>query len=131
MIYSIKSIRADYISFLNEYGFTQEFVNTILALETLNTEGAMCKVEVKDSEIEGKGVFTIQDVAIGGYLAMARVDGIRMLAGRYTNHSPTPNAFFALDSIGDLYMEALQNIPSGEEVTINYRQAGKVNGYKK
>lgn len=131
MIYSIKSIRADYVDFLDEYNFTQEFVDTLLALRTLDNEDNMCKVELKESAIEGKGMFAIQDVEAGGYLAMVRIDGDRVLAGRYTNHSPTPNALFVLDKIGDLRMEALHNITSGEEVTINYRQAGEVNGTKR
>lgn len=131
MIYSVKSICTDYTDFLNEYGFTQEFVDTILAMGTLDNEDAMCKVELKDSAIEGKGMFAVQDVEAGGYLAMVRIDGVRALAGRYTNHSPTPNALFVLDKIGDLRMEALHNITSGEEVTINYRQAGEVNGTKR
>jgi SET domain len=131
MVDSVKSIHKDYVDFLNEYGFTQDFVDTILAMETLNDIDTMRRVELKESAIDGDGMFAIQNVEAGGYLAMARIDGVRALAGRYTNHSPTPNALFVIDDIGDLRMEALHNITNGEEVTINYRQAGEVNDTKR
>lgn len=130
MINSVNTIRKDYTDFLNEYGFTQEFVDVILKLDTMDDKDPTSLVVIKDSVIEGVGMFAVRDITKGELIAMARVNGVRVLAGRYTNHSPTPNAIFVLEESMDLSLVASQDIPSGEEVTINYRQAGEVNGTK-
>ena len=130
MINSVNTIRKDYTDFLNEYGFTQEFVDVILKLDTMDDKDPTSLVVIKDSVIEGVGMFAVRDITKGELIAMARVNGVRVLAGRYTNHSPTPNAIFVLEESMDLSMVASQDITSGEEVTINYRQAGEVNGTK-
>jgi len=130
MINSVNTIRKDYTDFLNEYGFTQEFVDVILKLDTMDDKDPASLVVIKDSVIEGVGMFAIRDITKGELIAMARVNGVRVLAGRYTNHSPIPNAIFVLEESMDLSLVALQDITSGEEVTINYRQAGEVNGTK-
>lgn len=126
----IDLIRNDYKDFLNEYGFTQEYVDTMLDLPTTDDRGTDYILELRDSPIDGRGLFAIEAINEGEYIAMARVNGKRMLAGRYTNHSPTPNAVFIHDGSGDLSMLSLQNIAVGEEVTVNYRQAGEVNGVR-
>ena len=130
MINSVNTIRKDYSDFLNEYGFTQEFVDVILKLDTMDDKDPTSLVVIKDSVIEGVGMFAVRDITKGELIAMARVNGVRVLAGRYTNHSPTPNAIFVLEESMDLSLVASQDITSGEEVTINYRQAGEVNGTK-
>ena len=130
MINSVNTIRKDYTDFLNEYGFTQEFVDVILKLDTMDDKDPTSLVVIKDSVIEGVGMFAVRDITKGELIAMARVNGVRVLAGRYTNHSPTPNAIFVLEEFMDLSLVASQDITSGEEVTINYRQAGEVNGTK-
>ena len=130
MINSVNTIRKDYTDFLNEYGFTQEFVDVILKLDTMDDKDPTSLVVIKDSVIEGVGMFAVRDITKGELIAMARVNGVRVIAGRYTNHSPTPNAIFVLEESMDLSLVASQDITSGEEVTINYRQAGEVNGTK-
>ena len=127
----LESIRKDYQDFLEEYGFTQEYVDSVLAMPTIDDGWTNHILEVRESPIQGKGVFAVVDIMGGWLIAAARVNGERLMAGRYTNHSPTPNAKFVLDSSGDLGMFAISDIKAGEEVTINYRQAGEVNGYKK
>jgi len=126
----IELIRNDYKDFLNEYGFTQEYVDTMLDLPTTDDRGTDYILELRDSPIDGRGLFAIEAINEGEYIAMVRVNGKRMLAGRYTNHSPAPNAVFIHDGSGDLSMLSLQNIAVGEEVTVNYRQAGEVNGVR-
>lgn len=127
----LESIRKDYQDFLDEYGFTQEFVDSMLELPTLDDRGNGYPLELRESPIEGKGLFAINGFKNTEFIAMVRVNGARIFAGRYTNHSPTPNARFVLEESGDLSMEAVCDIAPGEEVTINYRQVGEVNGYKK
>ena len=124
----IEVIRNDYKDFLNEYDFTQEYVESVLELPTTDDRGTDYVLELRESPIDGRGLFAIKAINEGEYIAMARVNGERMIAGRYTNHSPTPNAIFVHDGSGDLSMIASQAIVVGEEVTVNYRQAGEVNG---
>jgi hypothetical protein len=127
----IELARKDYEAFLDEYGFSQAFVNTWLAMPTVDDHSSKMLLTLKESPIDGVGMFALEDVKAGTKLAMARVKGARVLAGRYTNHSPVPNAIFFLTYDGDLSLIAADNIKAGEEVTINYRQAGEVNGHKK
>lgn len=127
----LKTIRKDYADFLNEYGFTQDFVDTILNMNTVDDNDPKSLLEIRDSLIEGKGMFSIRDIEKNEYIAMGRVNGERVLAGRYINHAPDPNAIFVLMSNGDLFVQAKCSIIKDTEVTIDYRQAGKVNGYNK
>ena len=131
MINSVETIRKDYADFLNEYGFTQEFVDTILNMNTVDDNDPKSLLELRDSLIEGKGMFAIRGIGENEYIAMGRVNGERVLAGRYINHAPNPNAIFVFMSNGDLFVQAKCSILKDAEVTIDYRQAGKVNGYNK
>ena len=87
------------------------------------------KVKISPSLIEGKGLFATGDIKTNELIAPARVDGQRTPAGRYTNHSKTPNAELVIDEHGDLYLFSTREIAGykggtlGEEITIDYRQA--------
>jgi hypothetical protein len=91
--------------------------------------GCAPKFTVRDSYIEGKGVFLSASAEPGELIAPARLNGMRTPAGRYTNHSKTPNARFELSDNGDIYLVASHHINGcvgggqGDEVTVNYRQA--------
>lgn len=92
------------------------------------------KLTIRDSAIEGKGVFVSAPVAAGEVIAPARIRGLRTPAGRYTNHSRHPNAVFMQDAAGDIWLVASRPIrgcaggDSGEEVTVDYRQALSLSG---
>ena len=58
----LKTIRKDYADFLNEYGFTQDFVDTILNMNTVDDNDPKSLLEIRDSLIEGKGMFSIRDI---------------------------------------------------------------------
>lgn len=125
----ISADREDYERFLVEYGFTQQFLDPIVqsTADQVPMPEGFNKLALQPSPIHGLGMFATCAVEEGELLAPARVDGKRTPAGRYTNHSVEPNAVFvALDS-GDLNMVAARAIQAGEEVTIDYRQAGRVN----
>jgi cold shock CspA family protein len=126
----LEKIRQDYQDFLKEYGFTQELVDVFLEMETIE-DNDKSLVEIKDSEIAGKGVFLIRDVSEGEYVGMGKVDGKRVTAGRYTNHSPNPNAIFVPLENTDVEMRAICSLKIGQEVTVDYRQAAKATGYNK
>lgn len=92
------------------------------------------KFTVRDSAIEGKGVFLSAPVDDNEVIAPARIDGMRTPAGRYTNHAKTPNAKFVKDEGGDIWLVATRRIAGctggsqGEEVTVDYRQALALSG---
>lgn len=92
------------------------------------------KLTIRDSAIEGKGVFVSSPAAAGEIIAPARISGLRTPAGRYANHSRHPNAVFTQDAAGDIWLVASRLIrgcaggDSGEEVTVDYRQALSLSG---
>lgn len=124
--------RRDYQLLLNEIHLTEDEVRT----QSENDEdqitmpdGYAPKFTVRDSYIEGKGVFLSASAEPGEVLAPARLNGKRTPAGRYTNHAKNPNAAFVMSDNSDIYLVAIKSISGcvgggqGEEVTVNYRQA--------
>lgn len=87
------------------------------------------KFTVRNSSIEGKGVFLSAPATEGEVIAPARIGGLRTPAGRYANHSKTPNAKFVKDEGGDIWLVATRRVSGcaggsqGEEVTVDYRQS--------
>jgi len=73
----------------------------------------------------------------GDLIAPARIAGMRTPAGRYTNHSNTPNSAMILTACGDINLIALRDIEgckggdNGEEITIDYRQALALSGIQR
>lgn len=92
------------------------------------------KVQVADSPIEGKGLFATAPILGGELIAPARIAGMRTPAGRFTNHSVSPNAAMVLLPGGDINLVATRAIDGcrggsrGEEITIDYRQALSLSG---
>lgn len=91
------------------------------------------KVKLAQSRIEGLGLFATSSIAPGEVIAPARIAGLRTPAGRYTNHAKNPNAVMAMRTDGDIELIALRAIggctggQDGEEITIDYREALRVN----
>ncbi|MFA5630353.1 MAG: hypothetical protein WC997_02475 [Porticoccaceae bacterium] len=121
----------DYWKMLAEYGISHDTARS----ESENTadmrpfpDGSY-KVMVTDSAIEGRGLFATAAIVAGEVIAPARIGTERTPAGRYTNHSPMPNAEFVVLENGDLDLVAIKNITGlkggmpGEEITIDYRAA--------
>lgn len=121
--------RADFQGFLTEYAVDTALMQLQVQDESDQTpfSGAQL-VEVKASGIDGQGVFMTQPIAAGQVIAVARVEGKRTPAGRYTNHAPFPNAEMRLAG-ADVELVALTNIDAGNEVLVDYRQVlAAVNG---
>jgi hypothetical protein len=97
-------------------------------------DGHGLKVTIRPSPIEGLGVFLSFPAEKDEVIAPARIRGYRTPAGRYTNHSPNPNAIFVKSESGDIYLVAQRRISGccggsqGEEVTVDYRQALALSG---
>lgn len=129
--------RDDYEAFLQETGLTEEFIRG-----ESDTDYDMAEmppghnVTVRESYIEGKGIFLTYPMKAGALIGPASIAGHRTMLGRYTNHSKTPNALFIRGSNGDIYLVAKRPISGckggsqGEEVTVDYRQALSVANLK-
>lgn len=128
--------RVDYQEMLVESGFSHE---TALR-QSENTDDLIwvdsAVTRVSESPIQGKGLFVTSPVKAGSVICPARIDGQRTQAGRYTNHSRTPNAWMVLQSNGNIDLVALVDFDGcmgggiGTEATIDYRQALALSGIK-
>ena len=124
----------DYHALLREYGITESEARQ----QSENTDDQIplpygaYKISVSDSAIEGKGLFSTAPIEAGEVIAPARINGKRTIAGRYTNHSPVPNAKMIMNDMGDIYLVAIKAIDGckggslGEEITTNYRDTEKL-----
>jgi hypothetical protein len=92
------------------------------------------KVKTGQSPIQGTGIFLTADAEEDEVLGPARIMGLRTPLGRYTNHSPNPNACMVLRYNGDIDLVTLRAVKGcaggsdGDEVTIDYRQALSLSG---
>jgi hypothetical protein len=128
--------RQDFAVLLEEMGTTPEVVRA----QTENKddqEWVDCSiVRVADSDIEGKGLFLTAPVKAGLVICPARVAGKRTQAGRFVNHSLTPNAQMVMRENGDIDLVALVDLDGclggsvGQELTIDYRKTLALSGVK-
>ena len=128
LLQNIKDV-SDYHEVLAEFGFDEITARS----QSENTEDLIelpygnYKIKVADSPIEGKGLFATAGIAAGEVIAPARIGKKRTIAGRYTNHSVTPNARMEVYG-GGIALVALQDIKgcqggsNGEEITVDYRE---------
>ncbi len=128
--------RKDYQKMLFESGFSHE----IALAQSENTDDMIwidnAITRVSESPIQGKGLFVTSPIKKGALICSARVGGLRTQAGRYTNHSRTPNAKMVLQFNGNVDLIAVVDFEGckgggiGTEVTIDYRQALALSGIK-
>ena len=127
---ALEADRADYQVFLAEHGFTEPFVRSIV--EDMRDHAEMPPgfdaFEVRASPIQGVGLFATRDLNAGETVAPARIGPRRTVAGRRTNHAKNPNCIFVQAPGGGLDLVTAQPVAKGTELTIDYRQAGRVNG---
>lgn len=126
--------RQDFQCLLIEYGIDAETVRA----QSENTDDQISVISgntrIHDSEIEGKGLFLTSPVKAGDVIMPARIAGKRTQAGRYVNHSLTPNAKMVLRENGDIDLVAVRDLSGckggsvGEELTIDYRHALALSG---
>lgn len=128
--------RDDFEQVLKDFGFDAETVRQQSEDESdqINMPVAFKAVaQVRDSNIEGKGLFLSWHTMSSQIIAPARIAGKRTSAGRYVNHSMNPNCKYVADENGDIYLMALRDIDGckgggcGEELTVDYRQALALN----
>ncbi|MCP4910023.1 MAG: SET domain-containing protein-lysine N-methyltransferase [Bacteroidetes bacterium] len=118
----------DYAMLMNELNITDELVlrQTLTSENILNMPENEQHIYKDKSQINGQGLFTRKDIPNGAIICHARLNGDRTIAGRFANHSSTPNAVPLLQGDNIVY-KALKSINSGSEITINYRDSISIN----
>lgn len=128
--------RNDFEQVLKDFGFDAETVRQQSEDESDQIDMPVAfkaVAQVRDSNIEGKGLFLSWHTMLGQIIAPARISGKRTPAGRYVNHSMNPNCKYVADENGDIYLMSLRDIDGckgggcGEELTVDYRQALALN----
>lgn len=127
--------RVDFFRVINEAGFDPATVRAQSENEDdqIPMPSGFARATVRQSPIEGRGIFLSYPADEGELIGPARLNGMRTPLGRYTNHSCTPNAVFVKQG-DDIYLYALRRISGcvggsqGEEVTVDYRQALALSG---
>lgn len=126
--------RLDYELLLQECGIPHELAQQQAENESDQTWLPIGSIRVAESPIQGKGLFATVPFRAGDTICLARVNGLRTQAGRYTNHATQPNAKMVLLNNGDIVLQATHDISGcvggnlGEEITIDYRQALALSG---
>lgn len=131
--------RVDFLQAIDEYGFSAKVVRQQSENEDDQVEMPKggYRVMVSNSPIEGKGLFATAAINYGEVIAPARIDGKRTPAGRYTNHSASPNAVMLMRANGDVDLVACRDIAGcvggqvGDEITIDYRQSLELLGVRR
>lgn len=114
----IDADREDYQSVLVEYGFTEDVARS-QSEDTDDQIDIDHDLIIKPSDIEGMGLFSDKLIKNHDIIMVARIDGNRTVAGRYTNHSIDPNAVMVMRN-GDIDLVAIKDIEN-EEITVDYR----------
>jgi hypothetical protein len=123
--------RNDFRKMIAEIGMTEEQVRLQSENEgdQIQFPYGSYKVALSKSFIEGTGMFATAEINDGEVIAPARINGKRTPAGRYVNHSATPNARMVALPGGDIDLVAIASISGshggkfGDEITVDYRQA--------
>lgn len=118
----------DFYKLLEEQDLTLEQVNKFIESQEFESvagpviDFGNTNYEVKDSSIQGLGIFANKDFKKGETIGYGMIEGSRTLAGRYTNHSKHHNAkFFYFRKNSNMILLADKKIKKGEEIVTNYR----------
>lgn len=123
----VQKAKIDYGAFLYQMGMSQDEMDKIVHIEydlMQMPEGVFA--ELRASPIHGKGLFATKDFEVGEVVCPGRLEGKRTPAGRFINHSPTPN--IVPEKVGDdIYAVAVRKIQTGDELLVDYRASMRVN----
>ncbi|MEJ8855811.1 SET domain-containing protein [Variovorax robiniae] len=131
----VASDRIDFLLMLAEAGLTEEWMQSITnqTADLIPMPAGFEHVSVRKSPVAGVGLFTNRSIGAGELIAPARRDRMRAPPGRYTNHARHPNARMVLlnqsDNTSDMDLVATRQIEAGDEVFIDYRQIGAIQGF--
>jgi len=117
--YKMLTGKSDYLALLSEVNMTEDDVQDEMQ-QALMTDFIETGVYVAPSIIHGSGLFAGKQFLAGEIICTARKGDKKTIAGRYSNHSPNPNA--RMQNHGqDLLVIAAKNIQENEEIMTNYR----------
>lgn len=124
----------DFLKAIEEFGFNESQVReqSECSGDLVELPFGGYKIKTAKSEIEGMGLFATADIEAGEVIAPARINGKRTIAGRYTNHSITPNAKMVKGLDCEIALVALLPIKGckggldGDEITVDYRESIKL-----
>lgn len=120
----------DYQNFLSEIGFTQAKMDDLVnSGEVLDLPEEFDFITVKESKLEGVGLFTSKDIEKGELICPVRIGQDRTIAGRYSNHALHPNSMPCIKG-SEFYIIASCDINAGDEITMNYREILKFRASK-
>jgi len=130
-ILSMGKDKDDYLEMLKDLGVTEKEVRDRSEVEEdmIDLPYGHYKIKIGSSLIEGKGLKATAAIEAGEVIAPARLGEFRTIAGRYTNHSSSPNAEMVINSKGNVDLVATRQIQGcrggldGEEITIDYRMS--------
>ena len=113
--------RADYEYFLNEIGLSHDEMEKIVNSDDIaDLPIGYEHIELRDSTISGKGLFTKNEINEGDLICPVRIKEKRTVAGRYSNHALHSNTKPVVEG-GVFYVMATNRIGENEEITMNYR----------
>jgi hypothetical protein len=107
----------DFQSFLQEIGLTSAQMDAAAKAMPAPLPNPGEPYEVRPSPIHGVGCFATAPVM--GRLCTLRIGPDWLEAGRYINHSPTPNAKAVKEWET---IRACGTVAEGDEITLDYRQ---------
>ena len=123
----VQKAKIDFNAFLHQIGTTQNKMDAIVHITSdLIDMPEGVAVELRNSPIHGKGLFTTKNFCAGETVCPGRLNGKRTPGGRFINHSPNCNAV-PVKVDDDIYVVAVTDIRSGEELLVDYRTSMKVN----
>ena len=124
----------DFDSFLSHFGIDKKEIDAESFDESdmTNLPFGVYAIRVNNSVIHGRGLFATHIFNEGDIIAPALIEGKRTIAGRFTNHSPIPNAKMVPTTPGNVSLVAIRYISGsrggndGEEITIDYSEVIKI-----
>ncbi len=116
----------DYEHFLSEFGCTEECVQAVTH-SGKRYHLPMQDLEVRESAIQGVGLFARRLFKAGEVITPALFKGLKTEAGRYTNHAAKPNARMIVHDENNIDLVATRDIQD-EEITTDYRETLRARG---
>jgi hypothetical protein len=122
--------RDDFRDAVVQFGMTEDQVKAMSDRDELVPipDAYTWRLSIRPSSIEGKGLFLSVRAKKGEVIAPATVSRVRSEAGKFVNHSKSPNCEYKHFN-GETWLVAVRDIDGakggspGEELTVDYRQA--------
>lgn len=113
----------DYKLFLKENNLKEEEIRFLSEFEGDRLQILDDRIEIRESSIEGLGIYAVKDIPKDTYLLSLYKSVMRTDLGRYTNHSVSNNCRPIYDySTKHTYFVPNKDIKIGEELTLCYRE---------